>query len=119
MIKQKIKGGVLATVGYILSPLSWWNDILVNIPIAYAFGFLFGLISKSLFFPAMIIAYWGTNILGFILIHKGASEIFSKTEKKYAKKEFLKDLLISIIYTSAILALVKLGILKFPGDYFQ
>ena len=90
MLAKKIKGGILATIGFILSPLSWWNDLFVNIPIAYVFGFLFGLISKSLFLPFMIIGYWITNILGVILMHK-----------------------------LVIIILVMLGILKFPTEYFQ
>ena len=120
MSKRKINGGILATIGFILSPLSWWNDLFVNIPIAYVFGFLFGLISKSLFLPFMIIGYWITNILGVILMHKGISDVLSKTERierKYTRKELLKDLVISIVYTLVIVILVMLGILKFPSEY--
>ena len=119
MLAKKIKGGILATIGFILSPLSWWNDLFVNIPIAYVFGFLFGLISKSLFLPFMIIGYWITNILGVILMHKGISDVLSKIERKYTRKEMLKDLVISILYTLVIIILVMLGILKFPTEYFQ
>ena len=117
MSKRKINGGILATIGFILSPLSWWNDLFVNIPIAYVFGFLFGLISKSLFLPFMIIGYWITNILGVILMHKGISDVFLKSEKKYTRKELLKDLVISILYTLVIVILVMLGILKLPSEY--
>lgn len=117
MSKRKINGGILATIGFILSPLSWWNDLFVNIPIAYVFGFLFGLISKSLFLPFMIIGYWITNILGVILMHKGISDVFSEIERKYTRKELLKDLVISILYTLVIVILVMLGILKFPSEY--
>ena len=35
---RKIKGGVVAMIGFLLSPLSWWNDAFVNIPIAYGIG---------------------------------------------------------------------------------
>jgi hypothetical protein len=33
--KKKIVGAVVAALGFVLSPLSWWNDLFVNIPIAY------------------------------------------------------------------------------------
>ncbi len=107
------------TVGYLLSPLSFWNDLFINIPIAYAFGFLFGLLSKNLFLPFMIIGYWLTNILGFTLLHKGATEIFAEEKNKYSKKDLAKDLLISVLYTFIIIIIVKLGWLKFPAEYFK
>ncbi len=119
MLKKRIKGSVIVVVGYILSPLSWWNDIIINIPIAYAIGFLFGLISKSLFFPSIIICYWATNIIGLIMVHKGTIEILNKEEKKYTKKDIIKDLIFSILYTLIIVILIKLNILKFPFDYFK
>jgi len=62
MLKRKLKGGFLATVGFILSPFSWWNDLVVNIPIAYGIGYLFGRISESLFLGAMLIGYWGVRV---------------------------------------------------------
>ena len=39
-IFQKIKGGILLTVGYLLSPLCWWNDLIINLPIAYGFDYM-------------------------------------------------------------------------------
>jgi hypothetical protein len=40
--KRKATGGVLALVGYMLSPLSWWNDLFVNVPLALGFAWLIG-----------------------------------------------------------------------------
>ena len=100
-------------IGYILSPLSWWNDAFVNIPIAYLFGVLFGLISPKLFLPFVIIGYWITNIVGLVLMHEGVSDIFSKTEGKYTKKKLLIGLIMSAFYTVLIIALMYFGILKF------
>lgn len=65
-----VKGGILTIVGWVLSPLTWWNDLLVNIPIAYGFGCLFSLISQSLFLPFMVGGYWFTNIAGLFLLIK-------------------------------------------------
>lgn len=118
-MKRRYKGGILAVIGYLLSPLSWWNDLIINIPLAYGFGFLFGLISKSLFFPMMVLGYWITNIIGFILMHHGIKEIASKKENKYTKKELLKDIIISLIYTLIVIFFIKIGWLKFPLDYFK
>ena len=118
-MKRRIRGGLLAIIGYILSPLSWWNDLVVNIPIAYLFGCLFCLISKSLFLPAMIVGYWITNIAGLILLHKGVVAMVQKEKKAYGRRDLLKDLAISIAYTLVIVILVWSGILKSPMEYFQ
>jgi len=118
-MKNKIKGGALTTIGYILSPLSWWNDILINIPLAYAFAFPFGLISKNLFLPMMILGYWITNVVGFMLIHHGIKDLVSKETSKYTRKELTKDIIISIVYTLIVVVFIKTGWLKFPLEYFQ
>lgn len=118
-MKHRIKGGILATLGYILSPLSWWNDIVINIPLAYGFAFPFGLISRSLFLPTMILGYWITNIAGFVLIHHGVKDLVSKEKSKYTKKELVKDITVSIVYTIVVVVFIKMGWLKFPLEYFE
>lgn len=117
--KKKIKGGVLATFGYILSPLSWWNDLFVNIPLAYLFAIPFNFISENLFFPAILVGYWITNIVGFILMHHGVVDIVSKEEKKYTKKELMKDVAISMVYTIVVVIFIWKGWIKFPTEYFK
>ena len=118
-MKYKIKGGILTTIGYILSPFSWWNDLVINIPLAYAFAFPFGLISRNLFLPMMIFGYWITNVVGFMLMHHGVIDLISKEKSKYTKKEFMKDVIISILYTLVVILFVKMGWLKFPLEYFE
>lgn len=119
MINNKLKGGVLITIGYILSPLSWWNDIFINLPLAYVFGFLFGLISEKLFLPMVIFGYWITNVIGFMLMHYGIKNITFKQINKYTKKEVIKNVIISIIYTIIVILFVKIGWLKFSLEYFK
>lgn len=118
-MNKKVIGGFLTTLGFLLSPLSWWNDIFFNIPLAYAFGFLFSLISKSLFLPAMIFGYWLTNIFGLVLMHRGIKDLVSKGDPCHkVKKDFLKDLVISIVYTLVVIVLISFGWLKSPLEYF-
>jgi Na+/proline symporter len=112
--KSKIKGGFLTVIGYILSPLSWWNDPFVNFPIAYLFGSLFSLISRKLFIPFMIIGYWLTNILGLILMNQGVSDILKKENEKNKRKNLIFNILVSTLYTLLIIALVYFRILKPP-----
>ena len=89
--KQKVTGGVLAFVGYMLSPLSWWNDMFVNVPLALAFAWVVSLFWKSVFAPSLVLGYWLTNILGFILLHKGAEKMFSSKPGRYTRRDLLRD----------------------------
>jgi hypothetical protein len=118
-MKRKIKGEILVIVGYILSPVSWWNDLFVNIPLAYVFALPFGFFFKKLFLPAMILGYWITNIIGFIMMHLGVKDLISKEKSKYTGKELIKDILISIVYTGVVVIFVLKGWLKFPTEYFK
>ena len=112
--RRRVKGGFWAVVGYVLSPLSFWNDLFVNIPLAYAFGFVFGLVNQSLFLPMMIVGYWITNIAGMILLHRGAVDAVSKEKKKHTRRDLIKDLGISVAYTALIVGLAAAGVLQFP-----
>ena len=113
-MNKKLYGGILGTIGFLLSPLSWWNDLFINFPIAYAFACAANFIYKGSFLNALIIFYWLTNILGFVLLQKGLEKMEKDTEekKKYSGKDFLRDILFSVAYTLLIVILVKLGIIK-------
>jgi len=124
--KRKISGGILGVIGFMLSPLSWWNDAVVNLPLALAFAWLVGLVYRpasrpdsAAFDGAVILGYWLTNIVGFILLHKGAQQALSKEEKKYSRRELVKDLIVSIAYTALIVILIKIGVLKPIQGYFR
>jgi hypothetical protein len=116
--KRKATGGVLAFVGYMLSPLSWWNDLYVNVPLALAFAWVVGLFYNRAFAVSFVAGYWLTNVAGFVLMHKGAHKILTENEKKYSRRDLVKDMLISLLYTGFIIALLKLKILKPIQNYF-
>ena len=113
-MNKKLYGGILGTIGFLLSPLSWWNDLFVNFPIAYISACAVNLIYKGVFLWAFIVSYWITNVLGFALLQKGLESAFKddKEKKKYSLKNFLRDVLLSLVYTLLIVMLVKLGIIK-------
>jgi hypothetical protein len=110
--KRKFSGGLLAGLGFLLSPLSWWNDLVINLPLALAFAWIIGFLYKPLFEAALIFGYWLTNIVGLVLLHKGVHQITSEKATKYSWQSVVKDLGISLIYTGLIVLLLKLGILK-------
>src|SRR5262245_57686275 len=107
--KRKATGGFLGFVGFMLSPLSWWNDLFVNIPLATGFGWLIALVYRPAFEPAGIVGYWLTNVLGFVLMQKGTQRILSDQPSRYSRKDLLRDLGLSLAYTCLIIALLKLG----------
>jgi len=115
---RKSYGGSLIVIGFILSPLSWWNDLIINIPLSYLFALPFAAFNRSFFLPSFITGYWISNILGLILIHNGTKKIITKKEStKDFKKELIKMLIWSTFYTILIVILVLIGIIKFPTEY--
>ena len=107
--KRMLSGGVLGLVGYLLSPLSWWNDLYINIPLAYMGAWLSSLAWKAAFMPAFIAFYWATNILGFVLMHKGICRIGGKRcdRSSYTRKDLAKDVALTVAYTVAMVILVR------------
>ena len=71
------------------------------------------------FDAAVILGYWLTNVLGFVLMHKGAQQVLSKEAKKYSRRDLLKDVIVSLLYTALIVVLLKTGILKPISAYFS
>ena len=119
---DKLKGSTLACIGFILSPLSWWNDAYVNIPIAYVIAWLVSLFRSDLFLYAFIGAYLMTNVLGFVLLQKGIGRTLAKPAServRYTSRQFVKDLAISVCYTLLMVVLVETGVIKPPGHYFR
>ena len=117
--KRKITGGIMAVVGFMLSPLSWWNDLFVNVPLALAFTWVVSWFYRPAFEVCLIVGYWLTNVLGFVLMHKGAQKMLTEKERKYSRRDLWRDVGISLAYTGLIVVLVKLGVLKPIAGYFS
>lgn len=117
--RRRTWGGALVFIGFLLSPLSWWNDLLVNVPLAVGFAWLVSLVYEPAFTVAAVVGYWLTNVLGFVLMHKGARHAMTGEKPPWSWKEVRKDVLISLAYTLLILLLVKLGVLQPVTEYFK
>jgi hypothetical protein len=117
---KKLRGGLFLVIGYLLSPLCWWNDLVFNLPVSYGFGYICGSLSPNLFFPGLIVGYWLSNIVGILLMQAGAVDVFQQSKEHNLKKELLMGLATSTVYTLAIVALIQLKILDasflFPGS---
>jgi hypothetical protein len=116
--KRKITGGIMGVAGFMLSPLSWWNDLFVNVPLAVAFAWVVSLFYKPGFNAFVVLGYWLTNVLGFVLMHKGAQKMLSDSERKYSWRDLARDVGVSLLYTAFIVALIKFGVLKPIQNYF-
>jgi hypothetical protein len=117
--KRTMAGGFMVFIGFMLSPLSWWNDLFVNVPLALVFAWAVSFFYPPAFEISLIVGYWLTNVLGFVLLHKGGGKLFFKEDKLYSRRALLRDVGISLLYTVLIAVLVKFGILKPIESYLK
>lgn len=117
-IKKALAGSFLASVGFILSPLTWWNDLFVNLPLAFAFAYIIGLLISNvisvtlpLFIGLMVVGYFLTNVLGFLLMQKGAVHITSTKEKQKVKFCWKKNLIYSLLACILVGLSIHFGLL--------
>jgi len=111
---RRARASIVAAIGWLLSPLSWWNDLVVNVPLAYLFALPFSLLEERLYVPSFALGYWLTNVLGFVLLHKGVVGMVS------AKRVSLKrDLLIATAYTAVVATAASLGWLPSPASLLE
>jgi hypothetical protein len=121
MKRTTISGSILALAGYMLSPLSWWNDALVNVPLAYLFAWLLSVLYRPFFGPGFVAGYWLTNIIGLVMMHKGICQMVRQEYCAPAnlRKRLLHDLILSIGYTGVIILLLKFKVIRPVGEYFK
>lgn len=113
---RHLKDILLLTIGYILSPLSWWNDLVVNVPLAYVLAWPLAQWHEQFFLPALIVAYWFTNLLGFLLLHWGGQGLIVNQRSSLKLKQ---SLLVSVLYSVLVIIFVVLGWLEPPTVYFE
>ncbi|MCX8108673.1 MAG: hypothetical protein N3G20_07715 [Verrucomicrobiae bacterium] len=116
--RRMFRGSAIALIGFLLSPLSWWNDLFVNIPIALGVAWVIGWIWPKAFTTVFVLAYWATNVLGLVLLRRGTTELLSKKRPGFSAKEILVDLAVALTYTIIVLLLAKWRILQPLQDYF-
>ena len=116
---KRVFSGIIALIGFLLSPISWWNDILVNFPLSYLFAVPFRLLDERLFLPSFILGYWLTNIAGILMMHFGVKNAVNPKSEKVSKKELRNTILVGIFYTIVIVFLVLSGIIDIPIDLIE
>jgi hypothetical protein len=116
--QRKLGGGILGFIGFMLSPFSWWNDLFVNVPLALGAAWVVAWFHPPAFKVALVIAYWMTNVLGLVLLHKGGQRMLTNGRPlPNRRREFLIDVGVSLIYTLIIVLLLRLKILQ-PVEHY-
>ncbi|MFC1617906.1 hypothetical protein ACFL2B_01345 [Patescibacteria group bacterium] len=102
-------------IGFVLSPLSWWNDLLINIPLAYVMTWAplkllapVVEVDQTMFLIVFIFNYWVTNVVGIMMMHYSSKKLVNKK----AKVNYRTDLLIAGVYTAGIAIFFYVN----PGD---
>lgn len=112
---KKLRGSFLVVLGYLLSPLCWWNDLVFNLPVAYGFGYLCSFIAPNFLMPGAIAGYWLSNVAGILLMQAGLLDVVQKgAQQRNIKKELLTGVVSSTVYTVVIVLLLQLKILETP-----
>jgi len=113
---QRLAGLTMVGLGWLLSPLCWWNDVLFNLPVAVGFAKMVELWRPEAFLPAVLVGYWLSNVVGIVLMQSGMLRMLPGEHPPNSRKELTVGLLTSSLYTLAVAALVQVGWLKAPLD---
>lgn len=97
-------------IGWLLSPLTFWNDAFINIPLSYLLANLCVRLVPINFLLLVLIFYWLTNVAGLAIMYATGADILK--EKGQRLKEIAKIVLTMIIYSVILAALGRLGVLK-------
>ena len=109
---HRLSSGIVAVIGYLLSPLSWWNDPFINLPLAWLFASLISLASQRLFVPAMIVGYWLTNLTGLFMMARGTAGVVAGDSPPSRRRQLVLSLAAATGYTLLIVLLYVFGVLK-------
>jgi len=91
---------IVATVGYILSPLSPWNDAFVNVPLSILIAYILSSLMNNLisFEEAYWVSYILTNLIGILMIYLASREYL----KKFRWSQVIESLLIALMMYSVL-----------------
>lgn len=111
---QRLGALAIVALGWLLSPLCWWNDLLFNLPLAAGFAKVVSYWRPEWFLPALAAGYWLSNVVGIVLMQSGALGLLSTERPPDRLRELLLGLGTSTLYTLAVLLCVRLGWLHAP-----
>jgi hypothetical protein len=122
MIRSKRLASILGITGFLLSPIMWWDDLLLNIPISWV---LASFISSGparlvlginyvpvqyVFSASFILAYYMSNIVGILLLKKAYTTWRGK--ELTLMQSWRINIAICTVYTILIALFIHLDWLK-------
>ena len=114
-----LRGGFWTGLGYMLSPLSWWNDVFFNLPIAYAFGYLVSWLNGDWFLPGTVAGYWLSNVIGIVMMQVGITDVVQGDRQRNLKRDVIWGVVGSTVYSVVIVLLARWNILPLPDLSFN
>ncbi|MDD5422171.1 MAG: hypothetical protein WC592_07965 [Candidatus Omnitrophota bacterium] len=101
---------ILFFIGWVLSPLTFWNDAFINIPISYLCANITISFFKADLLLVVLVFYWVSNLLGLLMMYMAGRGVV------HDKKELLREIAIFIatviIYSILIVFLARIGVIK-------
>lgn len=91
--------------------------MVVNVPLALGLAWLVSLVWPKAFTATFVAGYWLTNLIGLVMLRRGAAELRSDRTPGFSPREILKDLAVAMVYTLVILLLAKERLLQ-PIQYY-
>lgn len=82
------------------------------------FAWVVSAFNETAFEASLIVGYWLTNITGLLLMHRGLNQLLSGEARAATRRELIRDLAVSLLYTGLIVVLVKLKIFTPFAEYF-
>jgi len=113
------KDSALMGIGYMLSPLSWWNDLFFNLPIAYGFGYVVRWFVPEWFLPATVVGYWLSNVLGIVMMQFAATDMLFDKRSPNLRRDLLIGFGTSTAYTVLVVALIYFHVIETPMLFAQ
>ena len=97
-------------IGWLLSPLTFWNDAFVNIPIAYLLANISIRFFPSNFLFTVMAFYWLSNIAGLLMMYISGKSMIRN--RKDVVKQLISLVITMLVYSAVLVILNKVGILK-------
>ncbi|MBM3246978.1 hypothetical protein FJZ17_00330 [Candidatus Pacearchaeota archaeon] len=117
---KEVLVGSLYFLGYLLSPVSWWNNLLINAPLAYLFAFLVAIAKydPNLFNLCFVGFYFLLNIGGLLILKYSINTPLQQVYG-WKKESIVMGLVWVVIYSIIIIVLLYLDIIRIPYEYFR
>jgi hypothetical protein len=107
---NKLVSRALFLIGWLLSPLTFWNDAFINIPLSYMIANLLFRVFKGDFLALLLGAYWFTNLAGLAIMYAAGKEAVKG--RVGVVKSLLSLVITTAIYSFILSLIVKLGFIK-------